>query len=48
VPAWATVQWPSAAIAIAAMLAMLRFKVGMGWVLLASGVAGVGIGLLSR
>ena len=43
VPAWATLQWPSALIAAAAMLAMLRFKVGMGWVLLASGVAGISI-----
>ncbi|HXD35087.1 MAG TPA: chromate efflux transporter [Rhodanobacter sp.] len=41
VPAWATLQWPSAVIAVAAMLAMLRFKAGMGWVLLTSGVAGV-------
>lgn len=46
VPAWATVHWPSALIAIAAMLAMLRFRVGMGWVLLASGLAGVGTHLL--
>jgi chromate transporter len=43
VPAWATLQWPSAVIAAAAMLAMLRFKVGMGWVLLASGVAGISL-----
>jgi chromate transporter len=40
-PAWATLQWLSAAIAAAAMLAMLRFKVGMGWVLGASGLVGV-------
>ncbi|NUO71680.1 MAG: chromate efflux transporter [Frateuria sp.] len=40
-PAWSTLQWPSALIAAAAMLAMLRFKVGMGWVLAASGLAGV-------
>ena len=37
VPAWGTLQWPSAVIAAAAMLAMLRFKAGMGWVLLGSG-----------
>jgi chromate transporter len=48
VPAWTTLQWLSAVIAIAAMLAMLRFKLGMGWVLLASGVAGAAVGLLSR
>lgn len=43
VPVWATLQWPSALIAVAAMLAMLRFKVGMGWVLLVSGLAGIAI-----
>ncbi|KAA0068503.1 chromate efflux transporter [Rhodanobacter sp. T12-5] len=43
VPAWATLQWPSAVIAVAAMLAMLRFKVGMGRVLLVSGLAGMAI-----
>ena len=48
VPAWTTLQWPSALIAAAAMLAMLRFKVGMVWVLSASGVAGIGVGLLYR
>ena len=37
-PDWATLQWPSAVIAAAAMLAMLRFRVGMGRVLLGSGV----------
>jgi chromate transporter len=37
-PDWSTLQWPSALIAAAAMLAMLRFKVGMGRVLLGSGV----------
>jgi chromate transporter len=36
-PAWATLQWPSAVIAAAAMLAMFRFRVGMGRVLLGSG-----------
>lgn len=43
VPVWATLQWPSALIAAGAMLAMLRFKLGMGWILLASGVVGVAI-----
>ncbi|WP_327476535.1 chromate efflux transporter [Frateuria sp.] len=47
-PVWATLQWPSAAIAAAAMLAMLRFKIGMGWVLLASGLAGLGVGLVFK
>ena len=40
-PAWATLQWPSALIAAAAMLAMLRFKIGMGWVLFASSLVSV-------
>jgi chromate transporter len=48
VPVWATLQWPSAVIAAAAMLAMLRFKVGMAWVLLASGLAGAGMRFLFR
>lgn len=47
-PSWDTLQWPSAVIAAAAMLAMLRFKVGMGWVLLASGLAGLGVRVLFR
>jgi len=37
-PDWSTLQWPSAVIAAAAMLAMFRFKLGMGRVLLGSGV----------
>ncbi|WP_424681784.1 chromate efflux transporter [Frateuria sp. YIM B11624] len=37
-PAWGTLQWAPALIAAGAMLAMLRFKVGMGWILLGSGL----------
>jgi chromate transporter len=37
-PAWGTLQWAPALIASAAMLAMLRLKVGLGWVLLGSGL----------
>jgi chromate transporter len=51
VPAWPTLQWSSAVIAAAAMLAMLRFKAGMGWVLLASGLAGIAMawsGIIAR
>lgn len=47
-PRWDTLQWSSAVIATVAMLAMLRFKVGMGWVLLASGLAGLGVRVLFR
>ncbi|HET6803881.1 MAG TPA: chromate efflux transporter [Frateuria sp.] len=36
-PAWATLQWLPALIAAVAMVAMLRFKLGMGRVLLGSG-----------
>jgi chromate transporter len=36
-PAWGTLQWTSALIAAGAMLAMLRFRAGLGWVLLGSG-----------
>lgn len=41
VPQWATMQWLAALIAAAALLAMLRFKLGMGWTLLGSGMIGV-------
>jgi chromate transporter len=37
-PAWGTLQWAPALIAAAAMLAMLRFRAGLGRVLLGSGL----------
>jgi hypothetical protein len=37
-PAWGTLQWAPALIAAAAMLAMLRSRAGLGWVLLGSGL----------
>lgn len=40
-PAWNTVDWAAAALAVLALVAMLRFKIGMGWTLCGSGVLGV-------
>lgn len=40
-PQWTTVQWPALAIAGAALIAMLRFKLGMAWTLLGSAAIGV-------
>lgn len=40
VPEWATFDGLALAIAVAAMLAMLRFKLGMGWTLFGSAVVG--------
>ncbi len=40
VPRWDTIEWFSLALATAALVAMLRFKVGMGWTLLGSAVIG--------
>jgi chromate transporter len=40
VPRWSSVDPASLILAAAAMIAMLRFKVGMGWTLLASAIAG--------
>ncbi|HJR10916.1 MAG TPA: chromate transporter, partial [Rhodanobacteraceae bacterium] len=39
-PQWQTVQLTAAVLVIAALLAMLRFKLGMGWTLLGSALAG--------
>jgi chromate transporter len=40
VPQWSTLHGLATALAVGAMLAMLRFKIGMGWTLLGSGVVG--------
>ena len=40
-PVWTTVQWPAAILAAAAMIAMLRFKVGMLPTLTACAAAGL-------
>jgi chromate transporter len=40
VPQWSTLHGLASALAVGAMLAMLRFKIGMGWTLLGSGVVG--------
>ncbi len=39
-PQWPTVEWLAVFIAAAALVAMLRFKVGMGWTLFGSAVIG--------
>jgi chromate transporter len=41
VPEWSTLSWPALAIALAAMIAMFRFRVGMLWVIAASALAGL-------
>jgi len=41
VPEWATVNWVSVAIAAASAVALLRFKVGMLWVLAGAAVIGL-------
>lgn len=40
VPQWSTLHGLATALAVGAMLAMLRFKIGMGWTLLGSGFVG--------
>jgi len=40
VPRWSTLHGLATVLAIAAILAMLRFKVGMGWTLLGSAAIG--------
>ena len=47
VPQWGTIEWMALFIAAAALVAMLRFKVGMGWTLLGSAVIGAGWMLVS-
>lgn len=39
-PQWQTIHLAAAVLVIAALLAMLRFKIGMGWTLLGSAIAG--------
>jgi chromate transporter len=46
VPEWATVSWPSVAIAAAAAVALLRFKAGMMWTLAGAAAAGVLVRLM--
>ena len=41
VPQWATFEWLAMAIAIAALIAMLRFRLGMAWTLFGSAAIGV-------
>jgi chromate transporter len=48
VPAWNTVNWPSLLIAAGALLAMLRFKAGMGKTLAVSAGIGLAYHLLLR
>ncbi|MGH8402265.1 MAG: chromate transporter, partial [Gammaproteobacteria bacterium] len=40
VPQWATFEWLALVIAVAALVAMLRFRIGMGWTLLGSAAVG--------
>ena len=47
VPEWATFEWLALAIAAAALVAMLRFKLGMGWTLFGSAVVGA-LSLLAK
>jgi chromate transporter len=47
VPEWATFDWLALAITAAALLAMLRFKLGMGWTLFGSAVIG-GLSLILK
>jgi chromate transporter len=46
VPVWATVEWTHVAIAAAAAVALLRFRVAMGWVLAGAALAGLAAGAL--
>jgi chromate transporter len=41
VPAWSTLEPVALLLAAGSMIAMLRFKVGMAWVLTASALIGV-------
>ena len=45
-PEWSTVNWTSVAIAAAAAVALLRFKVGMLWTLAGAATAGLAAHLL--
>jgi chromate transporter len=40
-PVWASIDWAALLLAAAAMLAMLRLRVGMGWTLAGAALAGV-------
>jgi chromate transporter len=41
IPDWASLKFGALIIALAALVAMLRFKLGMGWTLLGAAVCGV-------
>jgi chromate transporter len=43
VPQWRSVNLPALALSTGALIAMLRFKVGMGWTLFGSAVLGAGV-----
>jgi chromate transporter len=43
IPEWRSLDLPALMLSTGALIAMLRFKVGMGWTLLGSAVLGVGI-----
>jgi len=43
VPRWSSIDIAALALALAALIAMLRFKLGMGWTLLAAAVAGAAL-----
>ncbi|MBL8670053.1 MAG: chromate efflux transporter [Alphaproteobacteria bacterium] len=45
-PRWATIDWGAAVLSLGAMVAMLRFRVGMIWTLAASAAAGAVIRLV--
>ena len=45
VPAWATVSWPAVALSVAALVALLRFKVNMLVMLLGCAAAGAALRL---
>jgi chromate transporter len=45
VPRWETIDWAAVVLCAASLLAMLRFRIGMGWTLFGSALAGVLWGL---
>ena len=46
-PEWSTLQPVALTLTIAALIAMLRFKMALGWILVLSGLCGITHGLLS-
>jgi chromate transporter len=47
IPQWSTINIAALMLAISALLAMLRFKIGMGWTLLGAGLLGILIRLIT-